>query len=154
MTSILSPKAREILERLETRRDTRAPAELSSSEQVQLTVEAALEKKAEFLKVLELAEVSDFTDHFLICSGTNERQVKAIADSIQGLLIQAKIKPLHVEGYLHGRWVLLDYGGDMVIHVFHREARSFYDLERLWSDAPDVTQRYLGQATVAEATAS
>ncbi|MEM8932664.1 MAG: RsfS/YbeB/iojap family protein, partial [Acidobacteriota bacterium] len=62
-------------------------------------------------------------------------------------------RPLHVEGFRNARWVLMDYGGDLVIHVFHRDARGFYDLERLWSDAPDVTERYTA-AEVPSAEAS
>ena len=98
-----------------------------------------MERKAVDLKALDLSGISDFTDIFLICSGRNERQVKAIADHIAHELRDRKIRPLHIEGLPRARWVLLDYGGDMVIHVFHQETRSFYALERLWSDAPDLT---------------
>lgn len=112
---------------------------LTSKEQARIAVEAAVERKAVDLKALDLSGISDFTDIFLICSAKNERQVKAIADFIVHELREQKIKPLHVEGLPRARWVLLDYGGDMVIHVFHQETRSFYALERLWSDAPDLT---------------
>ena len=111
-------------------------------EQIRVAVNAALARKAEDLRVLHLAAVSDFTDHFLVMSGTNERQVQAIADAIVESLRAAGVRPLHVEGYNHARWVLLDYGGDMVIHVFLEDNRQFYGLERLWSDAPDVTAEY------------
>lgn len=116
------------------------------AEQVQVAVNAALGRKAEGLVVLDLAKVSDFTDYFMICSGTNERQVQAIADAVLGDLRQQGIRPLHVEGLNLGRWVLLDFGGDLVIHVFLDETRSFYGLERLWSDAPVVTSRFAAEA--------
>jgi ribosome-associated protein len=103
---------------------------------------SAEDRKAIDLKVLHLAKVSDFTDYFLICSGGSERQVQAIADSIQARLRGEKVRPLHVEGYNRGQWVLLDYG-DLVVHVFQEEPRRFYALERLWGDAPDVTAEFL-----------
>lgn len=112
---------------------------LSSKEQARIAVEAAVDRKALDLKVLDLAGISDFTDIFLICSGKTERQVKGIADYIVHQLREQKVKPLHIEGLPRARWVLLDYGGDMVVHVFHQETRAFYALERLWSDAPDLT---------------
>ncbi len=111
--------------------------------QIQVAVDAALDRKAEELLVLDLGAISDFTDHFLICNGTNERQVQAIADHVTRQLREGGLKPLHVEGLRHGRWVLLDYGGEMVIHIFLGETRRFYALERLWADAPDVTSTFI-----------
>lgn len=104
-------------------------------------VAAAEDRKAVDLQVLHLQEVSDFTDFFLICSGTSERQVQAIADAIEEALRKERVRPLHVEGYNRGQWVLLDYG-DFVAHIFQDETRRFYALERLWGDAPDVTQQF------------
>jgi ribosome-associated protein len=101
-------------------------------------VAAADDRKAIDLKVLHLEKVTDFTDYFLICSGTSERQVQAIADSVLERLREEKVRPLHMEGYNRGQWVLLDYG-DFVVHIFQEEPRKFYALERLWGDAPDVT---------------
>jgi ribosome-associated protein len=112
---------------------------LSSSEQVRVALHAALDRKAEEAKVMYLAKISDFTDHFLICTGNNERQVQAISDAIVEELGKRGVDPLHIEGKLNARWILLDFGGDFVAHVFLAEARRFYNLERLWSDAPDVT---------------
>ena len=108
---------------------------------VREAVAAAEDRKAVDVKVLRLGEVSDFTDYFLICSGTNERQVQAIADHIEERLRAERVRPLHVEGYTGGHWVLLDYG-DLVVHVFQDQTRGFYALERLWADAPDVTQEF------------
>jgi ribosome-associated protein len=115
------------------------PTPLPDTEQrVKEAVAAADDRKALDLRVLRLREVSDFTDYFLICSGTSERQVQAIANAIEERLRAEHVRPLHVEGYNRGQWVLLDYG-DFVAHVFTEEPRSFYALERLWGDAPDVT---------------
>ena len=110
-------------------------------QRVREAVAAADDRKALELKVLHLQQVSDFTDYFLICSGTSERQVQAIADAVQERLRANRVRPLHVEGYNRGQWVLLDYG-DLVVHVFQEEPRRFYALERLWGDAPDVTASF------------
>jgi ribosome-associated protein len=119
--------------------ETIAPTVLTDTAQrVREAVAAAEDRKALDLKVLHLQKVSDFTDYFLICSGSNERQVQAIADAVQERLRANRVRPLHVEGYNRGQWVLLDYG-DLVVHVFQEEPRRFYALERLWGDAPDVT---------------
>ena len=114
--------------------------DVDSEARVRGAVAAALDKKAEDVKVLHLGEVSDFTEYFLICSGTSERQVQAISDAILESLRDEGVRPLHVEGMSGGHWVLLDYG-DLVAHVFQPAPREFYALERLWSDAPDVTER-------------
>jgi ribosome-associated protein len=113
--------------------------ETETREHVRLAVAAAESRKAEDLKVLDLSGVSDFTDYFLVLSGTNERQVQAIADGVERALREHKVRALHVEGYRQAHWVLLDYGY-MVVHVFDQETRAFYALERLWGDAKDVTE--------------
>ena len=105
-------------------------------------VAAAEDRKAGDVRVLELGAISSLADYFLICSGNSERQVQAIADAVEERLGREKIKPHHVEGYTAGRWVLLDYG-DFVVHVFDEATRSFYALEKLWADAPDVTGEFL-----------
>ena len=110
-------------------------------QRVREAVSAADDRKAVDLKVLHLQKVSDFTDYFLICSGTSERQVQAIADAVQEKLRAARVRPLHVEGFNRGQWVLIDYG-DLVVHVFQEEPRRFYALERLWGDAPEVTAEF------------
>lgn len=116
-----------------------APSAASDiASRVRGAVAAADDRKAVNLKVLHLEKVTDFTDYFLICSGTSERQVQAIADAVLERLREEKVRPLHMEGYNRGQWVLLDYG-DFVVHVFQEEPRKFYALERLWGDAPDVT---------------
>jgi len=87
--------------------------------------------------ILEVKKLSSFTDYFVICSGHSDRQVQAIAGHIEERLKEGNFRPLSVEGKREGRWVLLDYG-DVVIHVFYQPVREFYDLERLWADAPRI----------------
>ena len=97
---------------------------------------AAAEKKAEDTVILEVGEVLAITDAFVVTSGTNPRQVRTIAEEVEAKVAEAAgRKPLRVEGLDDARWVLLDYG-DFVVHVFLDEVRRFYDLERLWADAP------------------
>ncbi len=111
-------------------------------QRVGLVVTAALEKKAIALEVLHVAELTSLADYFIICSGATERQTTAIADGIdEKLRADLKTKPRLVEGLNPGRWVVMDYG-DFIVHVFTEECRTFYGLERLWGDAPDVTERF------------
>ena len=113
-----------------------APEELD--ERVRLALHAAGEKKAQDLILLDLREVASFTDFFAIASGTNVRQVQAVADAVQEQLRgKLGVKPARVEGYNSAEWVLLDYG-DFIFHVFEEKSRRFYDLERLWRDAARV----------------
>ena len=103
--------------------------------EIQEAVRAAFSKKAERVVVLDLRQGSAFTDFFLVCSGQNARQVKAIVDAVEEALRKTfQQKPLHTEGYGESEWVLLDYF-DFVVHVFTPETREFYALERLWGSA-------------------
>ena len=103
--------------------------------QVSAAIQACLEKKAEELSILEMEKGSGaFTDYFVLCSGTNPRQVQAIADEVELRLKATGLRPTHVEGYNQAEWVLIDYI-DFVVHVFSEKARKFYDLERLWKSA-------------------
>ena len=104
-------------------------------DELKLAVNSALEKKAVRLNVLDLREIASFTDFFVIASGLNTRQVQAISDEInEQLKKQYKRKAIRIEGYSTGEWVLLDYG-DFIVHIFDKNAREFYDIERLWLDA-------------------
>ena len=99
---------------------------------------AASSKKAERIVILDVSEQLVITDFFVICHGNNERQVKTIADEVERRLLEGhRVKPFRREGEREARWVLLDYV-DFVVHVFNREDREYYDLERLWADAPIV----------------
>lgn len=102
---------------------------------VLLCVNALLEKKAKDVIVINIREISSFTDYFIICSGTSDRQVKALSAFIQEKLKKSGIYPLGVEGETYGKWVLIDCD-DIVVHIFQEPVRAFYDLERLWPEAP------------------
>jgi ribosome-associated protein len=102
--------------------------------QLKTAIEAARSKKATDIIVLDLKATGGFTDYFLICTGTNPRQVQAIADAVEHELKADKIRPAHVEGYERSEWILLDYF-DFVVHVFSTNARKFYGLENLWGEA-------------------
>src|SRR3974377_2259658 len=103
--------------------------------QVSAAIKACLDKKAEELSILEMEKGSGaFTDYFVLCSGTNSRQIQAIADEVERRLKGTGLRPTHVEGYNQAEWVLIDYV-DFVVHVFSEKARKFYDLERLWKTA-------------------
>ena len=103
--------------------------------EVKLAIHCAGEKKAFDMIALDLREIASFTEFFIIASGANQRQVQAIADEInEQLKKQLSARPIHIEGYRTGEWVLLDYG-DFVVHIFNKEAREFYDLARLWRDS-------------------
>jgi ribosome-associated protein len=119
-----------------SKRATTAPA-IVLPEQVLAAVTAAADKKAEDIVVLDLRGADGFTDYFVICTGQNPRQIKAIADAVEEMLRRDHVKPAHVEGYGHAEWVLLDYF-DFIVHVFGKETRTFYGLERLWGNATPV----------------
>lgn len=104
---------------------------------IELAVRAAEDKKAQDILVLDLRNAHGFTDFFIICSGTNSRQIRAIADGVTDALSATGSKPAHIEGYDRSNWVLVDYF-DFIVHVFSPETRAFYGLERLWGTAERV----------------
>jgi ribosome-associated protein len=110
-------------------------------------IRSALDKKAYDLVVLDTAERSSIADYFVICSGRSDTQVQAIADAVCAHLEAQGVRPLAVEGYGRGQWVLIDFG-DVVVHVFYVPVRGFYDLERLWVRAPraELPEPYQSQA--------
>ena len=105
--------------------------------QIQAAVTAAEDKKATDVVVLDLRKAAGFTDFFVICSASNSRQIRAIADHVVDTLSAQGVKPSHVEGYDRSEWVLLDYF-DFIVHIFADETRLFYALERLWGSAERV----------------
>ncbi len=113
------------------RRSSRLPQE------VEWTIAAAGDKKATDLVVLDLRKAAGFTDYFVICSGQNARQIRAIADAVIDTLAAHGVKPAHVEGYDRSDWVLVDCF-DFIVHIFAPETRLFYGLERLWGNADRV----------------
>jgi ribosome-associated protein len=108
-----------------------------SKEKSLFCAKAALEKKAFNVTILELKKASSVTDYFLICSGRSDRQVQAIAESIEEKMGEKGVRPLGEEGMREGRWVLMDYD-DVVIHIFYDQVRRHYDLEGLWIEAPRI----------------
>jgi len=110
------------------------PATGEIDDRILMAVHAAADKKALDIVVLDLSEIASFTDNFVIASGTNERQVQAIADGVVETLKKAGSPAARIEGYKTAEWILLDYG-DFVFHVFADKARKFYDLERLWRES-------------------
>ena len=123
-------------------RDEAIPAsDARLTAQVKAGVAALLDKKAEKLVVLNLTGLTAMSDYFVLATATSGRQSQALADAVEAALKAEGRRPLSVEGYQGGTWILLDFG-DVVFHVFHDEARRFYGLERLWGDAPDLTPHF------------
>jgi ribosome-associated protein len=110
------------------RKSTRMPRE------IECAVRAAEDKKAADIVALDLRKAAGFTDYFLLCTGNNPRQIRAIADAVMEALAEDGVKPAHIEGYDRSEWILLDYF-DFVVHIFAPETRTFYGLERLWGNA-------------------
>jgi ribosome-associated protein len=109
-----------------------------SKEIVKIVYKALENKKAEDIRVLDIHQISSISDYFIIATGNNTRQVQTLADEVQYLLGQGEYKLINCEGYQTARWILLDYGV-VVVHIFYKEDRDFYNLERLWSDAVEVS---------------
>ena len=100
-----------------------------------LCAQAALDKKAYDLLILEVSALTSVADYFVICTGRSDIQVQAICRALEEALVKASIRPLAIEGFTHGQWVLIDCG-DVVVHVFYEQMREFYNLEGLWMQAP------------------
>ncbi len=127
---------------------------LQTRQQVAQAVKAIEGKKGEDVVILEMDKSSGaFTDYFVVCSGTNPRQIQAIADDVQKNLAEAGQRPNSVEGYTQAEWVLLDYV-DFVLHIFSERARKFYDLERLWKSARKLSPADLAKKPAAAKKAS
>ena len=122
--------------------------------QVGEAISACQDKKAEEVTILQLEKDSGaFTDYFVVCSGTNPRQIQAIADEVEDRLEKQGHRPAHVEGYKQAEWVLLDYV-DFVVHVFSEKARKYYELERLWKSAKRMEPSELASRVLRARTAS
>jgi ribosome-associated protein len=109
--------------------------QLTWREKAQIVAEASLERAAEEVIALDVSEAVSFADGFVLCTGRSDRQVRSIADAIEEAVVKRGERPLGIEGYDEGLWVLMDLA-DVIVHVFQQEVRRRYDLERLWSDAP------------------
>ncbi len=111
---------------------------MQSKDRAVLCAAYALEKKALNVRLIKVAGISSLTDFLLIATGSSDRHVQAVAESVRlGLKKDHEIQPLAVEGVNEGRWVLLDYG-DVMVHIFQEPVRNFYDLDGLWSEAEEV----------------
>lgn len=104
---------------------------------VKVAVEVMQDKKAQDIEILDIHEISTMADYFIIASALNSNQVKAIADEIEEKLYESGCRLIHSEGYQTARWILLDFG-DLIVHIFHKEDRQFYQLERVWADAKKI----------------
>lgn len=120
---------------------------LNEQEMIAITVKALDDKKGKDLKVLRTADQTTLADYFIICSGSSNTQVRALAEAVEEAMSKAGEEPHHIEGHRGGQWTLLDYSA-VVIHIFTEEGRQFYDLERLWSDAQpvDISEYLAAQA--------
>jgi len=110
---------------------------LESNDLARIALDAIENKKGSHIILLDIRPVSILADHFIICTGETDRQIKAIVEEIQGRLAKVEALPLRIEGVPESGWVLMDYGG-LVIHVFDPEQRAYYQLEDLWKDATRV----------------
>lgn len=108
----------------------------------ELVIDALEDKKAEDIRILDISGISVLADYFVIANGMNRNQVQAMADSVEDALGRAGYEPKHIEGYQSANWILMDYK-DVIIHVFSKEDRGFYDLERIWRDGKEITKEDL-----------
>ncbi len=134
MTKKAPKKASDVLDKLAAK-ERRRPDEPSAQVLVRLIVDAVRSKKAKDVVLIDLREVSEMADYFVLCTGESDLQVKAIVDGVrQSVQDACGERPWRTEGYSHRQWVLMDYV-DVVVHVFDSERRDYYNLERLWADA-------------------
>ena len=120
---------------------------LSAKEMIAVAVKALDDKKGKEIKVLYTADQTTLADYFVICTGTSNTQVRALADAVEDAMTKAGEEPHHIEGHRGGQWTLMDYSA-VVVHIFTEEGREFYGLERLWSDAApvDVSEYLVAEA--------
>ncbi len=117
-------------------------AEPTSQQMVEISVKALDSKRAEDIKVIGIRDLTVIADYFVIANGTSTTQTKALADEVEYKLKENGLMPLRIEGYQSANWIVLDYGS-VVVHVFYKETRQFYNLERLWSDGEQIDISHL-----------
>lgn len=110
----------------------------NSKAMAKLAIQALEDKKAEDVRIIDISEVSILADYFLIATGNNQSQIQAMADNVQDALGRAGYEMKQVEGYRTANWVLMDFG-DVIVHIFDKENRLFYNLERIWRDGKTIT---------------
>ncbi|MBE7027312.1 MAG: ribosome silencing factor [Ruminococcaceae bacterium] len=118
---------------------------MQSVDKLKLIAKCLDDKKGKKIVALEVGQLTSISDYFVIASGGSQTQVKALADNVTDKLAEQGIMPVHIEGYGGGSWILLDYS-DIVVHIFTDEMREFYDIERLWTDAKEITLDFLDDA--------
>lgn len=106
---------------------------MTSKEMAKIAIEGLEDKKALDLKVIDISEVSVMADYFIIASGSNRNQVQALADNVEEMLHDVKVRPRQIEGYQTANWILMDFN-DIIVHIFNEEDRLFYNLEKIWLD--------------------
>lgn len=111
---------------------------MTIQEKIKIVVNALEDKKAENVTIIDIHEISVLADYFIIANGTNINQVQAMADNVSEELAKIGQNNKQTEGYQSGNWILMDYN-DFIVHVFDKESRSFYDLERIWADGTELT---------------
>ena len=110
---------------------------MTTKEMAKMAIEALEDKKAEDIQVIDISEVSVIADYFIIASGNNRNQVQALIDNVEEQLGRTGVSPKQIEGYDAANWVLMDYQ-DIIVHVFDKENRLFYDIERIWRDGKNI----------------
>ena len=110
---------------------------MDSKQIAKIAFDALEDKKGVNIKVIDISNISILADYFIIAGGTNENQVKALADNVEEELAKADITPKQIEGYNNANWILMDYQ-DVIIHIFNEQDRLFFDLERIWSDGNEI----------------
>ena len=114
----------------------------SAKEMTRLALEALEDKKAEDIRIIDISEVSVVADYFIIASGSNRSQIQTLTDNVEEKLGRAGYPVKHIEGYGSANWILMDFG-DIIVHIFDRENRLFYDLERIWRDGKTIDKTEL-----------
>ena len=115
---------------------------MNTAELCKIAVEALEDRKAEDVKVIDIREISPIADYFIIANGTNQNQIQAMRDAADEALYKADLTVKQVEGNQNSTWILMDYG-DIIIHIFSKEDRLFYDLERVWRDGKEIDVKEL-----------
>lgn len=116
---------------------------MESKEMVKIAYAALEDKKAEDIRVIEIKDISIIADYLIIANGSNSSQVQALVDNVDEKLTEAGVSNKRIEGSRNSSWILMDYN-DVIVHVFSREDRLFYDLERIWRDGKDISKEELG----------
>jgi len=110
---------------------------INEKDALKMAIDALQEKKGDKIKVIDISKISVMADYFVIASGSNMKQIKAMADEVEERLGRAGVEPKQVEGANGSGWILMDYR-DFIIHIFNEEQRLYYDIERIWSDGMDI----------------